>query len=77
MTNIETRMSNIEENTKGEIQNNVQNMKDDIISQLRGDIPSIVVDQTKEIDERRKRENKLVIFNLLEAQHSTNLENKN
>lgn len=76
MTNIETRMSNIEQNTKGEIQNNVQNMKDDIISQLRGDITSIVVDQTKEMDERRKRENNLVIFNLPEAQHSTNLENK-
>ncbi|MES9881397.1 MAG: hypothetical protein ABW185_11005 [Sedimenticola sp.] len=76
MTNIETRLSDIESGSKIEIKESITEMKQELLESLMGNIDSIVDSRNREMDNRRRRETNLVIFNLPEGSNATNIENK-
>ncbi len=74
MTNIETRLSDIESGSKIEIKESITEMKQELLESLMGNIDSIVDSRNREMDNRRRRETNLVIFNLPEGSNATNIE---
>ena len=74
---IEDRVKQIEESNKEEIKCSVASMKEEIIESLKGD-PENLVDaaRTKELDDRRRRDCNLVLFNLPEHRSQNTKENK-
>ena len=76
MTNIESRMDKLESNTKDVVTLQITNMKSSIIESIKGDIYSVVDQRNKELEDRKRRELNLTIFNLDEHQHRSGVENK-
>ena len=76
MTNIESRMDKLESNPKDEVTLQITNMKSSIIESIKGDIYSVVDQRNKELEDRKRRELNLTIFNLDEHQHRSGVENK-
>lgn len=76
MSHLEDRMNKVETNVKAEIQSNIVNMKEGILSDLKLDINKIVDSRTRELEERKRRELNLTIFNLEEHNSETGLDNK-
>ena len=63
MTCLETRVTSLESDTKDEIKGSVANMKAEIISSLKDDINKLVDTRHGEMEERKRRESNIVIFN--------------
>ena len=76
MTNIEGRMDKLEQVAKNKIKDQVSNMKDDIITSLKSDINTIVDARNRELENRKRHELNLTVFNLPEHNHLTGLDNK-
>ena len=51
-------------------------MKEDIISSLKGDINNLVDSRHAELEDRKRRETNIVLFNLPEHNFSVGLTNK-
>ena len=76
MTNIESRMDTFEEKAERLIVDNVQVMKDDIIESIKGEVNQLVDNRSRELDDRKRRELNLAIFNLPEHRNRSGRENK-
>lgn len=76
MTTIESRMDNLEQVTKDEVKTQVSSMKDDIISSLKSDINSMVDARNSELEDRKRRELNLTVFNLAEKNFPSGGDNK-
>ena len=76
MNKMEERMSKIETNTKQEIKSQVSDMKDQIIDSLKQDIHKVVDARSKELEDRKRRETNITIFNLIEHNHELGSDNK-
>ena len=76
MTNIESRMDKLKSNTKDEVTLQITNMKSSIVESIKGDIYSVVDQRNKELEDRKRRELNLTVFNLEEHQHRSGFENK-
>ena len=76
MSNMEERMSKMETITKHEIKSQVTCMKDEIIDSLKQDIHKVVDSRNKELEDRKRRELNLTIFNLKEHGHDVGRDNK-
>ena len=76
MSNMEERMSKMETITKHEIKSQVTCMKDEIIDSLKQDIHKVVDSRNKELEDRKRRELNLTIFNLKEHSHDVGRDNK-
>ena len=73
---IEERVKQIEDSSKEEIKCSVASMKEEIIESLKGDLENLVDARTKELDDRRRRDCNLVLFNLPEHRSQNTEENK-
>lgn len=76
MSILEERMSSIENQSQYRISECLSNVKQEILEKLKGDINDMVDVRTKEMEERKRRENNLVLFNLLEHRENSGLDNK-
>lgn len=70
MDKFEERLNNVEQRNKNDIETCVANMKTEIIDSLKDNMESLVDKRTKEIEERKRRDNNLVIFNVPEHSHA-------
>ena len=66
MTNIESRMDTFEEKVERLISDNDQEMRNDIIESIKGEVNKLVDNCSGELDDRKRRELNLTIFNLPE-----------
>ena len=76
MTRLETRVTSLESDTKDEIKGTVSNMKAEIISSLKDDINKLVDTRHGEMEERKRRESNIVIFNMPEHNFAIGTTNK-
>ena len=76
MSRMEERMTKMEVNTKQEIKLQVTSMKDEIIDSLKQDINKVVDTRNKELEDRKRRELNLTVFNLTEHNHELGTDNK-
>ena len=76
MTNIESRMDRFEEKTEQVITENVRKMKDDIVDSLKGELSLLVDSRCRELDDRKRRELNLTVFNLPEHNKGNGQENR-
>ena len=76
MTAPETRIATIESKTSTEIRSSVENMNEDIIKSIKVDVYKLVDKRHREIEDRRRRDQNVVFFNLVEHSYSSDTENK-
>ena len=76
MDKFETRLGKIEERTQIEIKSSVFNMKTQFIERFQTNIESLVVSRTKELEDRKRRETNLVLFNVPEHRYPRAEDNK-
>ena len=76
MDGLENRMGNLETFTKKEVENQVNSLKADIIESLKGDISTVVDIRSRELEDRKRRETNLTIFNLKEHSYENGADNK-
>ncbi|MEW8544373.1 MAG: hypothetical protein AB2693_12635 [Candidatus Thiodiazotropha sp.] len=69
-------MDELEFKAKEEIRSSVNEMKEGIVTEIKGDINKIVDLRNKELEDRKRRELNLVIFNLKEHTCESGHENK-
>ena len=62
--------------TKKEVENQVYNLRADIIESLKEDICTVVDKMSSELEDRKRRETNLTFFNLKEHNHETGADNK-
>ena len=76
MTRLKSRVNFLESDTKEVIKGSVVDTKEEIISSLREDINRIVDTRHGEMEERKRREMNIVVFNLPEHNFIMGLTNK-
>lgn len=76
MKTLEDRMDKLETATKDEIKSSIVDMKSDILDSLKVDLDSIVDKRNRELEDRKRRELNITVFNLEEHSNQTGLENK-
>lgn len=76
MARLESRVGVLESGAKEAIQGSVSSMKQDIISSLKEDINKLVDTRHVELEERKRRETNIVLFNLPEHNSPVGLTNK-
>ena len=73
---IERTTKHIEQTAKQEIKENVSVMKADILEEIKGGIDTMVDARNKELEDRKRRELNIAIFNLAEHNHENGFDNK-
>ena len=73
---LENRVKEIEEGKCQDTQTSVSSMKEDVIKSLKEDAEKLVDSITKELDERRKRDFNVLVFNMPEHRYQSPEENK-
>ena len=76
MAKLESRLGVLESGAKEAIQGTVSSMKQDIISSLKEDINELVDTRHVELEERKRRETNIALFNLPEHNSPVRLTNK-
>lgn len=76
MSRLEMKVEKIEQNIPLVVKHETKNIKAQIIEEIKDDVINLVDDRNKELDERRKRENNIVLFNLIEGNSAIGLENQ-
>ena len=76
MNNLEDRMSKLEKNSKDDIKESISNMKEEILESVKSGIDKLVDDRNKELEDRRRRDLNLAVFNLPEPSMGTGQANK-
>jgi len=76
LTNLESKMENLETTSKVTIQTEVQAAKVQIKGELHDDIKKMVESRTKEMDDRRRRELNIIVFNMPEGTNPRGTINK-
>ena len=69
MDAFEERLNTVEQRTKEGIESSVSKMKTEIIDSLQNNLESLVDTRTRELEERRRCDTNLVIFNVPEHTH--------
>ena len=73
---VERTTKHIEQTAKQEIKENVSVMKADILEEIKGGIDTMVDARNKELEDRKRRELNIAIFNLAEHNHENGFDNK-
>ena len=76
MSSIEDRIDRFENSANKEIQTQMTNMKEDIITSLKVDINTVVDARNKELEDRTRRDMNLIVFNLQEHNVGNGPDNK-
>ena len=66
MSELESRMDSYETKNTEEIKSSVVSMKKDVLVDIKSDVNKLVDQRNKELEDRKRREVNLVIFNLNE-----------
>ena len=73
---LEIKMKEMDLYTKLTIQTEFNEMKQDFAEEIDNKITKVVEEKTRELEDRRRRELNIVVFNLDEGSSTQNLENK-
>ena len=73
---LDNRIKIIEDGNQEDIKESVESMKDDVLQSLKDDINNLVDTRVKELDERKRRDCNVVIFNMPEPRKNSVEENK-
>ena len=76
MSELESRMDSYETKNTEEIISSVASMKEDVLVDIKSDVNKLVDQRNKELEDRKRREMNLVIFNLNENTHESDHVNK-
>ena len=76
MTYLEEKVNHIELTTKQGVTSQVSSMKEESINSLKVDINSVVDKRNLELEDRKRRELNITIFNLMEHSSDNTAENK-
>ena len=76
MSTLEDRMNRFESNAKVEIQSNISNMREGILNELKSDINTLVDSRSRELEDRKRRELNITLFNLKEHNDAAGIDNK-
>ena len=76
MSELESRMDSYETKNTEEIKSSVASMKEDVLVDIKSDVNKLVDQRNKELEDRKRREMNLVIFNLNENTHESGHVNK-
>ena len=76
MSSIENRLDRFENSAKENIKSQVNDMKEDIITSLKADINTVVDARNKELEDRKRRDMNLTVFNLQEHNFGNGPDNK-
>lgn len=76
LTTLEDQMQNIDHKIGHKINENMSHVKDQITSTLKDEIGELVDARCKEMDDRRRRELNVIVYNLPEAYNENNIRNK-
>ena len=71
MSELESRMDSYETKNTEEIKSSVASMKEDVLVHIKIDVNKLVDQRNKELEDRKRREVNLVIFNLNENTHES------
>ena len=69
-------LKTIEEGNKQDIEESVSTMKEDIIKSLKNDMDKVVDSRVKELEDRKRRDFNVLLFNMPEAVRNSPEENK-
>ena len=75
MSNLMQKVENIKPTTKQEVTSQISSMKQDIIDSLKSDINVVVNKRNRELEDRKRRELNITLFNLPEHNSEDNSEN--
>lgn len=73
---LESRVSSIENKTTEVIQDQIQKMKVEVIDSVKDGLDKLVDSRAREIEDRKRREMNLIVFNLVEHRSPSGEENK-
>ena len=76
MSKLEKRMGNFEDFTKGEVKNTLLGKKTEILEELKLGVNEMVDKRSNELDDRKRRELNLTLFNLPESKSPSGLDKK-
>jgi hypothetical protein len=76
MSSLEEKVNRIEISTKNIIKEEIKDIKNNIMTDFEEKICRMVQARTNEMDDRRRRELNIVVFNLPERGDKTGKENK-
>ena len=76
ITSLEERVTHFERNTSETIKDSIENMKSEVIDSVKENLNKLVDERTREIEDRKRRDNNLVLFNLSEHRSQIGEENK-
>ena len=76
LSTVESRLDQFEEKTKDSLQEYVTNLKSDIIDSIKEDINALVDSRHSELEDRRRRELNITVFNLPEHNNPLDSDNK-
>ena len=76
MQHLKDRMDKKELLNREEIRKSLNEMKSDVLQDLREDTDSLMVKRNREPEDRKRRELNITVFNLTEHNNPSSLENK-
>lgn len=76
MDKLEDRIMKVEQATGEELRESVDSMKKEILDTIKEDIETVVDTRTAELEDGKRRDHNLTVFNLPENTSSNNTENK-
>ena len=76
MSTLEDRKNRFESNAKMEIQSNISNMKEGMLNELKPDINTLVDNRSRELEDRKRRELNITLFNLKEHNNAAGIDYK-
>ena len=76
ITGIQKQITDIELNTEKHIKDNVATSKDNVFASIKTSVEKIVDARFKEMEDRKRRENNLVLLNVPDKRSKTGQENK-
>lgn len=76
MKHLEDRMDKVEEANREEIKKGLNEIKSDVLQNLKADIDTLVDNRHRELEDRKRRELNVTVFNLPEHNNPSGLENK-
>lgn len=66
ITSLEERVTHFESNTSETIKHSIENMKSEVKDSVKEDLNKLVDARTRELEDRKRRDNNIVLFNVHE-----------
>ena len=76
ITSLEERVAHFETNTSETIKDFIEEMKGELINSVKEDLNRLVDARTRELEDRKRRDNNIVLFNVPKHRSRNGVENK-